>query len=292
VADRIRVFQIFYDDRTRASLDREFEPLDNSRNERPDWYEYWPIRGFLETNPLDESTYYGFLSPRFAQKTGLAGGRVKDFVQRAGGTDVVTFSPFPEHAACFLNLFEQGDLFHPGLAELATRFFAEADPAVRFDRLVNHSRNAVLANYFVAKPRFWRRWNALLDRCFSLAETATTALGAALNAVTVHHARTGPQLKIFLMERVASTLLADSRGFSVSSFPPFEMAFSHPFFNAVFAELLELDALKIALSATGDPHYLKCYRALQRRILESPGSPWREAWLARSRDAVRDAPLD
>jgi len=43
----IRVFQIFYDEDTRASLDRAFEPLDNTKNARSDWYEYWPIRNYL-----------------------------------------------------------------------------------------------------------------------------------------------------------------------------------------------------------------------------------------------------
>jgi len=44
----LRVFQIHYDAASRAALDPDFEPLDNSRSERPDWYEYWPIRQFSE----------------------------------------------------------------------------------------------------------------------------------------------------------------------------------------------------------------------------------------------------
>jgi hypothetical protein len=57
----IRAFQIFYDEKTRASLDRDFEPLDNTDSERADWYEYWPIRNWLSRNELNESSYYGFL---------------------------------------------------------------------------------------------------------------------------------------------------------------------------------------------------------------------------------------
>src|SRR5262245_36882917 len=75
----IRAFQIFYDEGTRALLDRDFEPLDNTRSERPDWFEYWPIRDYLSRNELNESALYGFLSPRFRDKTALTGARVKDF---------------------------------------------------------------------------------------------------------------------------------------------------------------------------------------------------------------------
>ncbi|MGH6690087.1 MAG: hypothetical protein ACREF4_05335 [Gammaproteobacteria bacterium] len=52
MAHAIRAFQIFYNEETRAALDPDFEPLDNSRHQRRDWYEYWPIREFLLTKQL------------------------------------------------------------------------------------------------------------------------------------------------------------------------------------------------------------------------------------------------
>jgi hypothetical protein len=90
---KIRALQIFYNDATRAALDPEFEPLDNTNSERPDWYEYWPMRRFFSQNTLDPETYYGFLSPKFHIKTGLSGRQVKDFVASNDNADVVTFSP-------------------------------------------------------------------------------------------------------------------------------------------------------------------------------------------------------
>ena len=50
MASRVHAFQIFYNDATRAAVDPAFQPLDNSANERPDWYEYWPIRRFFHDN--------------------------------------------------------------------------------------------------------------------------------------------------------------------------------------------------------------------------------------------------
>jgi len=32
-----------------------------------------------------------------------------DFLRQAGDADIVTFSPFPCHAAVFVNVFEQGE---------------------------------------------------------------------------------------------------------------------------------------------------------------------------------------
>jgi hypothetical protein len=56
----INVFQIFYDDRSRRSLDGGFIPLDNTRNERPDWFEFWVIRDFLRNNRLDANAWLAF----------------------------------------------------------------------------------------------------------------------------------------------------------------------------------------------------------------------------------------
>jgi len=105
---RIHAFQIFYNNATKASLDPDFEPLDNSANERPDWYEYWPMRSYFSASALDESAYYGFFSPLFFRKTQLSGKQVLAFASQAGEADAITFSPHPCHGACFYNVFEQG----------------------------------------------------------------------------------------------------------------------------------------------------------------------------------------
>ena len=67
----LHIYQILTPYVSRQELDAGFEVLDNSANERPDWFEYWPIRGYLLKQTLDENAFYGFLSPRFKLKTGL-----------------------------------------------------------------------------------------------------------------------------------------------------------------------------------------------------------------------------
>ena len=68
----MHIYQILNHYTSRQELDPGFEVLDNSANERPDWYEYWPIRGFLLEQALDENAFYGFLSPKFKLKTSLS----------------------------------------------------------------------------------------------------------------------------------------------------------------------------------------------------------------------------
>jgi hypothetical protein len=266
----IRVFQIFYDEATRASLDRDFEPIDNSKSERSDWYEYWPIRAYLSQNPLDESVFYGFLSPRFFDKTGLRGAQVKDFVRRAGDVDVVTFSPFPCHGACFLNVFDHGEFFHRGFAGVATRFFESVNPRVKLDTLVMNSRNTVFANFSLAKREFWRSWMAIFDRLFELAETPGSPLHASLNEKAEYMKdggeKTFTHMKIFVMERAVSYLLAGSAEFRVANFPPFQAPLCQSFTGRL-ADVVILDALKIAFSETNDPHFLQLFKQIRELVI-------------------------
>ena len=58
----MHIYQILNHYTSRQELDPDFGVLDNSANERPDWFEYWPIRRFLLSEALDENAFYGFLS--------------------------------------------------------------------------------------------------------------------------------------------------------------------------------------------------------------------------------------
>src|SRR5882672_7607341 len=68
----MHIYQILNHYTSRQELDPGFRVLDNSTNERPDWFEYWPIRRFLLNEALDEDAFYGFLSPKFKLKTSLS----------------------------------------------------------------------------------------------------------------------------------------------------------------------------------------------------------------------------
>lgn len=265
----IHALQVFYNDSTRASLDPDFEPLDNSANERPDWYEYWPMRSYFRTNALDQSAYYGFFSPLFYEKTRLRGSEVIEFARQAGEAEVLTFSPHPCHSACFYNVFEQGANCFPGFLEVAAAFLRELDPALRLDALVNDSRNTVYCNYFLAKPRFWEAWNRVFNRLFELAETAGSASHEALTRPVQYAKDDGAakpaQMKIMLMERIVSLLLATG-DFKTRGYSAFAMPLTAPFAGRL-PELIGLDALKIAYRETGDQQFLRLFVEQRDKLL-------------------------
>jgi hypothetical protein len=70
----------------------------------------------------------------------------------------------------------------------------------------------VHSNYFIAKPRFWRAWLAINEKMYAIAETPGDALGEALCAPTTYRGGNQVQMKIFVMERIATWLLTGGRG--------------------------------------------------------------------------------
>src|SRR5258707_675039 len=128
----------------------------------------------------------------------------------------------------------------------------ELDPGFRvLDSLVSDSRNTVHSNYFIAKPRFWRAWLAVNERMFAIAETPSDALGEALRTPTRYRGGSNVQMKIFIMERIATWLLTRDRSFAAQVRDPF----------VARARIYKLpvavvcDALKIAYATQGRPQY-------------------------------------
>jgi hypothetical protein len=249
----LHIYQILNHYTSRQELDPGFDVLDNSANERPDWYEYWPIRRFLLNASLDENAFYGFLSPKFKLKTNLSFAEVRDFVEASGpGADVVLFSPSIHNSAFFLNVFEHGNSEHPGLLDVAKRLFARLDVrAPPLENLVSDSRNTVHSNYFIAKPRFWRAWLAITEQMFVIAETADDPLGIELRTPTEYRGSRNVQMKIFLMERIATWILVTDATFAARARDPF-VARSRIYKLPV---AIMCDALKIAYSTQGREQY-------------------------------------
>jgi hypothetical protein len=214
------VYQIRYD--ASVEVDRDFLALDNTANARPDWFEYWAIRNFLRTQSLDENAFYGFLSPRFESKTNLSGREVHEFIRRHGETaDVILFSPSLHLTAYHLNVFKYGDACHPGLLGLATRFFRRIGQPTNLDTLITHSGNEVYSNYFVARLSFWRAWLEITDRLFEIAESKDDPLGIELRRPTTYRGGERAEIKVFLMERVATWLLTRNPQIVVKARDPF-----------------------------------------------------------------------
>lgn len=263
---KINIFQIYYDSNSRQQVDPNFIPLENAGNPRPDWREYWPIRNFFLENDVKDDELYGFFSPNFRNKTNLTGQQVYEFIETNPDHDVYTFSPFIQEAACYLNTFEQGNRHHPGLIPATERFLKTIDLKVAFDSLVMDFTSSIYCNYVVAKPSFWKKWFAITEKLFDIAESRDSELAGLLNSVAPYSK--GPvHMKVFIMERICSLVLALDGGPRVANYDISKMPWSHVLYFPYREELFTLNALKLAFALTDEKVYLRQFFELRHRVL-------------------------
>ncbi|CAE6772380.1 hypothetical protein [Paraburkholderia haematera] len=259
------IHQIFYSEETRLALDNGFIPLDNS-GQRPDWCEYWPIRNFIGHQEMDDDALYGFLSPKFKSKTGLGASDVHQFLASVdAATDIVAFSPFFDAGAVFTNIFKQGASGQRNAWPVFVESVRLLAPDVDLDTFVTDSRNTIFCNYFLAKPRFWRYWFDKAEMIFNSAEENNSPLGLGLNQ-TINHTSGPTPIKVFVIERLVSLLLATESRWSVQLFNPMSLPVIYLGADRFGEQLAMLDALKMAAATTGRSEYMTAFATLRAQI--------------------------
>jgi hypothetical protein len=265
IVNPVNLYHIAYSPKTLSEVAPGYEVLNNVDSPRNDWREYWPIRRFLLEEKIHAESYYGFFSPRFLEKTGLSHAQVTAFVQTAAAdADVTLFSPQPDMGAFFLNVFEQAETFDPGFIAASEAFLEAVGMPVRLADLVMDSRQIVFSNYIVARPAFWREWLCLTEKLFAICEGEDSALQRALICETSYPGAV--QRKVFLMERLASLLLAVDPRWRGRTFNPFALAWSSSRLNQFRLEAVLSDALKIAMREQGFPEYRQAFATLRQRL--------------------------
>ncbi len=264
-----QIFQICYAPEVRPRLDAGFQITGDESNPRPEWFEYWHIRNFLKSEILDENKFYGFLSPRFKEKTNLGSEQVYRFIESHSDSDVILFSPYLDQSALFLNIIEQAWFAHPELkaifSEICKRYFKNID----HETLVTTTEDTVFCNYFVAKPDFWARWFEICESIYDLVEGGRDPLGIQIAGRTRYKTNLTP-MRTFVVERIATLLLCTENHWKAVAHPSFRCSVGKMPAAQQTAALLALDALKRVFVLSNNSEYLYAYFK-SRQILLNGG---------------------
>jgi hypothetical protein len=270
------IYQIYYNAETRESLDPDFLPLDNSGNERPDWYEFWVIRKFLLENELQEDGWYGFLSPNFGNKTGLTGKEVSEFVKAwKEKSDVILICSGWDQIAYFQNPFEQGEFWHPGIFDLSQEVMNQLlAKKVDLKKMVSHTGNFTFSNYVIARSSYWQKWLQIANNFFDMVEDESHELSSRLKSATQYgSSKNLAPIKTFMQERLATIVISQNHFDvacvnSISSFPIFEAIFEEEMHTRGLLQTCDL--LKRQYCESNDTHKLELYREIRQLIKLRP----------------------
>lgn len=167
-----------------------------------------------------------------------------------------------------MNTFEHAAINHGNSWPVFEQAVAFVAPGIDPHNVVMDSRHSIFCNYFVATAAFWRRWLAVNEVLFSVAESGTSALAQLLNAPLPYGSDFVPA-KVFVHECVVSLLLLRERHWRTRHFDPLSLPMSGSIVSAYPADLLVLDALKTAAIETGHDHYLKLFLQVRNTLLDT-----------------------
>ena len=203
----IEIRTIFYDEDSRSKIREPFIPLDNTLGD-PSWYEFWPILDFLIHNQLEDDVYYGFLSPKFTEKTGYTSEAVITKIRENNSSEVFLFSHAWHDLAYFVNPWEQGELMHKGIVAETQAFLDHENIDIKILNFITSRRTSVFSNYVVATKKYWDAWKDLAIKFFFYASNPTSSLAF---STTKHRdtISTYP-LKVFIQERLSSIILSNN----------------------------------------------------------------------------------
>ena len=150
----IKIFQIYYESWQKDLLDPAFIPIDNSKS-TSELREVDVFVRLAKSDFIKGAKFWGALSWRFAEKTGMSGQDVLKEILANRNYDIYFCNPEPEYEALYHNLWLQGIPSHPQFLEICQAFFKAV--SLPIDTLVSIEPSSATssANYFIASPKFW-----------------------------------------------------------------------------------------------------------------------------------------
>ncbi len=236
----LKIFQIYYNEKSSQNLDSTFIPYDNS-NGYAKWFEYGVFRENFLNNNYKSSEYTGFLSWKFKDKTRIDSQRFISFIEQNEGNDVYFLNPFQSLTNRFRNVWESGEYFHPGLKEIANYIFRRLNYNIDIDKIVNTHSDTLYCNYWVANEKFWTLFMNFTDPIYSYIEFSKDPY---INEKVLRRADASIDASFipFLMERMFSTILFYNHGIIKSK--PLILKPWNAYSLSLYPIYLKLDKLK------------------------------------------------
>ena len=267
----MEIFQVFYKQDQDSKLDPSFIPYNNLDNPRPELCEWHAIEHIYQQQKETDLDYWGVVSWKFGQKTGITGDTFIDFVKKNPGYDVYIINPAIINEAVFTNGWEQGNLYHPNLSQIANTFLKKIGHEVDVTASLIDRNSTAYSNYFVASRDFWDQYTDFINKIFEIAvhdkEFDYQVFAAGLSNYSMN--KTLPNFA-FLVERLLSTYIElnniKSLGFTYTSNTAQEK------YKSCFDTVKALSDLKMAITTHQSDELYAIWDHFRRDFLQkNPG---------------------
>ena len=251
VNNEIKIFQIYYESWQKDLLDPTFIPLDNSKS-NSELREVDVFARLAKSDLVKDTKFWGALSWRFAEKTGMTGQDVLKEILANPNYDIYFCNPEPEYEALYHNLWLQGAPSHPQFLEICQSFFKAV--GLPIDALISIEPSSVSssANYFIASPKFWGLYLPWVQ-----------------NLLNIANKKMPPQMR----DLFHSNLADDKKLHAGSTYVPFVIERLLPIFLKTVGSTLKAHKLNLVEPLKKMDVHLRLLREM-KDVAHRTNSPW------------------
>lgn len=251
--EKLSLFHIYYDQKTKDSMPDGFKPLDN-RDGPPMFREGFPILKTLNESAFHNDDYLGFFSPKFHSKTSLSSSDISRIIDKDDRqSDVYLFTGHWNIAAMYTNVWVQGNRCHEGMLDICQDLANAAGYNVNLQSSITTLDHAVFSHFLVAKPRFWEEWKRVVTIYFDMIcnnpGLASTQVNYRSEVMSIHP---------FVIERVPTMILLCGRYKTYCD--KINLDKQIPLDCNLGDDLAQIDNYKKLYSITKNPVWLRCYK--------------------------------
>jgi hypothetical protein len=168
----MKIYQLYFKPEQTELLDSAFIPYDNTENTRPELREWYIWDKEYENCKQEGLDYWGFVSWKFGEKTGIDGQQFVDFINANPGFDLYFINPCLVNEAVFINSWEQGDLHHQGISDIGNSFLQKIGyENIDVKSYILDRTMTMFANYIVGSAEFWEKFMTFSRKLFTEAES-------------------------------------------------------------------------------------------------------------------------
>lgn len=245
-------------------------PYDASHNTERNSREYELFKEIFHDR-ISNPNPWGLVSWKFKYKTAISFEEFLNFAELKfkEGCDCVFINPMIGTEAIFKNVWEQGALAHKNLNEIES-FIMKKLPVSANN--IYGKNTFSFCNYFIATPRFWKKYFKFVDSITYLLNKQTregTRVGSIWSG-SAHYSRDlDVTMKPFVIERLFSTLLKIQNDMTICDYKHSKVNYIHKFGTQLGAILFELSELKNKGIVENNEELIKRWHLIRSKIHKS-----------------------
>lgn len=261
----MKLFQAYINEHQKSYIiDDVVIPLDASDNVGDNKFEYDLFKKIESKYPELKQEPWGMVSWKFQHKTLISTQKFYEFAEKkfSEGYDCVFINPMIGNESLFLNVWEQGNMFHTGMDKILD-FIKENITEPKMNDFMGKNL-FTFCNYFIATPSFWEKYFQFVDNIISKLEieaSNNSEIGKIYSKSHEYRYSYDVSLKPFIVERLLSSFMV------CSEFNCIGYEYSQSDYDKKFG--IQLGSFIFNLSKLKSEDNLACYFDVRNNVFNS-----------------------